>query len=674
MFDQWTSEVDLTAFGSDRVQALRQLSQVVEVPEGEALTRQFAAASFIWLLQEGGVEFQLQLENERSELAVGSSRRRWTPIGWSGFRLPRRYATTVTTTCDSRLIRFERQALEALFETDPELGTAFLKTVLSGAMALLESSRAQLVQRLKTPFNASGALNTSGEEEAYRRAPPTLAQLLERSSFFEFGDPAEVARLAPLGQSQYFCRGERLFDQGQPARGLYLLAAGQVALNYRCEDEAPEFTVRTLDQPGQVLSFGAGTVERHGVSAVALKDCTLYHISTAHLQTHGHSAAGFALQLARRLLWLTGNQLRSIRALHISREFEQERLAIRNLIEQSCTQLSVHSALHKVPHLLGSPLTLGDAFHTLGSLSQGGSALERSVSHLCLDILSEVRREHDFFEGLRSVYHAVATAPATMEATAVRRLCCEGFERAFSTVRTVVNGASLLPQKPGHIFIFNHLKNHEYNVLPNNFQLTLDSHFVSTLLHKTYGDGGIRVVRTPRGNEYGHQDYYSRLGHISVYTQESDQLQETNAEKQSRRQQFYETAGEYLRQGTNLLLSPEGTSYWTQDSPGPFRPGAFRLAASLTPEPLIVPMAVANFDKRVHSTTLALKVFPPFRVSDVLKDPNDTGEMRAFLKDYSARYARYVTQARALAEGGESVPFAGGEDSPVEGAILCRPA
>ena len=143
-------------------------------------------------------------------------------------------------------------------------------------------------------------------------------------------------------------------------------------------------------------------------------------------------------------------------------------------------------------------------------------------------------------------------------------------------MRYVVEGEEHLPSAPGQIFIFNHLKNHEHNTLPNNFQLTLDSHFVSAMiLDRRYGDGGIRVVRHSRGSEYGHQAYYDRLGHIAVYTHESDRIEETPEERRSRQDEFFETAGRCLKAGTNLILSPEGTSYWTEDSPGPFKPGAF---------------------------------------------------------------------------------------------------
>ena len=363
-----------------------------------------------------------------------------------------------------------------------------------------------------------------------------------------------------------------------------------------------------------------------------------------------------ALALVRRLLWLVSNQLRAARALFISRQFEHEILAVRNLLEQSCTQLSVSSPVHRLPHLLQSAYTRSDAFACLEQMVQSGDTLERSLAQLCLDILGEVRREHEFFEALRRVYHDVVTAPSETLAREVRKVCARGFRDAYRLVRYVVEGEEYLPKTSGHIFIFNHLKNHEYNTLPNNFQLTLDSHFVSAvILDPRYGDSGIRVVRKSRGTEYGHQNYYDRLGHISVYTAESDQLEETAEQKRVRRNEFFEIAGAHLRAGTNLILSPEGTSYWTEDSPGPFKPGAFRLAASVDPEPRIVPIAVANFDRRVHSTVHAVLIKPSFLISEVVTDPQDPEQMRRFLRDYQQTYATYVREARDLARAAADV-------------------
>lgn len=621
---------------------------------GHVLARQFAPATHLFLVAEGSVQFRNRIEEGNEEIDVGRSRAPWTPAGWSGFLEPRRYSTTVVCTTACRTLRFGHQALAALFGADPALGAAFLDLVLRRCLAVLAERRSRIVRYSRTPVNFGRSLDVKGEEEAYNRAPPPVLELFRRSAFFEVFEESQLRLFAQAVESRYFCRGEPVVAQGSREPGLWVLATGRVALNYRPSGMAEAFAMRTLSNPGAVVALaGIACIESSQTAVQATRDCTLYRIDPERLRPVLERDPQLALALVRRLLWLVAGHLRAARAVFISRRFAQERLAIRNLLEQSCTQLSVNSPLHRLPHLLDSHLTLGDSFALIERTIDSADALERSLAQLCEDLLGEVKREHEFFEALRHVYHAVVTAPPEMPPRDVRKLCARGFREAFSRMRHVIDGARRLPAEPGHIFIFNHLKNHEYNTLPNNFQLTLDSHFVSAMiLDPRYGDSGIRVVRHSRGTEYGHQAYYDRLGHIAVYTHESDRIEETEEQRRSRRSQFFETAGRYLRAGTNLILSPEGTSYWTEDSPGPFRPGAFRLAASLDPEPWIVPIAVANFDRRIHSTACAAIVKPPFKVSSVLSDPDDRDELRRFLNRLRETFASYVEEARRLARDG----------------------
>ena len=500
-------------------------------------------------------------------------------------------------------------------------------------------------------MNFAHALRDEGEEETYNRAPPPVMDLLRRSAFFEvFEESAAACPRRVPSRAATSVAASRSSSRGTTRRGLWVLATGRVALNYRPPSARKAFALRVISDPGAVVALaGLPGVERQPASVVAVRDCTVYRIEPPSAGPAAEDAA-LALAVVRRLLWLGSTHLRAARALFISRRFEKEKLAISNLLEQSCTQLSVHSPLHVLPHLLQHPLTVGDAFAVLEQMKASADALERGLAETCEDLLGEVKREHDFFEALRRVYHAVVTAPPQMPPADVRKLCARGFQDAFRRIRHVVEGERNLPATSGHIFIFNHLKNHEHNTLPNNFQLTLDSHFVSAMvLDRRYGDSGIRVVRKSRGTEYGHQEYYDRLGHLSVYTQESDRIEETAEERQTRRNEFFETAGRYLKSGTNLILSPEGTSYWTEDSPGPFRPGAFRLAASVQPEPWIVPLAVANFDRRIHSTVCAVVIKRPFKVSEVLGDVGDRDRLARFLANVRTAYRSYVEEARRLA-------------------------
>ena len=98
------------------------------------------------------------------------------------------------------------------------------------------------------------------------------------------------------------------------------------------------------------------------------------------------------------------------------------------------------------------------------------------------------------------------------------------------------------------------------------------------------------------------------------------------------------------------MIAPEGCCSYTEDSPGPFKPGAFRLAAAIDPEPLIVPVAVANFDKRLTRTTTAAIVFPPFRLSEQMAGSSAPKDLISFVNEMQGRYKEYVRQAVELAQ------------------------
>jgi 1-acyl-sn-glycerol-3-phosphate acyltransferase len=102
--------------------------------------------------------------------------------------------------------------------------------------------------------------------------------------------------------------------------------------------------------------------------------------------------------------------------------------------------------------------------------------------------------------------------------------------------------------------------------------------------------------------------------------------------------------------GKNVVICPEGACTVTEKSPLRFRPGAFRLAAHVRPEPLLVPIAVANFDKKLTRTATAAVVHQPFRLSDAVADPSDEPSLLKFLNSHlHPRFRRWVLEAAELA-------------------------
>ena len=114
--------------------------------------------------------------------------------------------------------------------------------------------------------------------------------------------------------------------------------------------------------------------------------------------------------------------------------------------------------------------------------------------------------------------------------------------------------------------------------------------------------------------------------------------------------EFDEQAAAILAAGDNLVICPEGTSVPTEQSPTRFRPGIFGLAATLRPEPLVVPVVVANFDKRLSETTTVAVVHPPFRVSEHVAHPADRTQLLQFInEELHPQYVRWVREAMELA-------------------------
>ena len=119
---------------------------------------------------------------------------------------------------------------------------------------------------------------------------------------------------------------------------------------------------------------------------------------------------------------------------------------------------------------------------------------------------------------LKRVYEDVSSTPKSIAPSQVRKTCSVRVREAFSHTNFQIKGSENLPYEKNVIFIYNHLKNHEFYTEDEGFQITLDSHFISSMiLDKYYNDSGIRVVRHSLPDEDNHRNYYDRLRYIRVY-------------------------------------------------------------------------------------------------------------------------------------------------------------
>jgi CRP-like cAMP-binding protein/1-acyl-sn-glycerol-3-phosphate acyltransferase len=484
------------------------------------------------------------------------------------------------------------------------------------------------------------------------REAEALGQLLG-SSFFEGFDPRDLAALARRASVVPFDTHERVFLQGDPATSLFLLVSGSVELRVGRPVGGPALAVQTVTHQGYPLGWSVMVAPfTYRATATALEPTRLLAISQDALQRQASARPEFGMTLMGAVVGIVGDRLRATRTRLIARRYDDVVVAIRDLLYQSGPRLSVASPLHRLPYYLEHRLTLADAFSTLDALRQHGEPVERDLAALSADLLERARQDLDLYQQLQAIYQTVAGAGPEASPEEVRLRSTLGFRRLFAATRHRIEGTEYLPERPGHIFIMNHLRNHPDNLLPNNVLLTMDTHFVSSMVvFERYGEAPVRVVRKSRPDEYGFQQFYDRLGYVYVYSGHVDAGDEDpDTSPEARRRLFLDVAGAHLEQGRNLVICPEGASTFTERSPLRFRPGAFQLAAHVPPEPLLVPVAVANFDKKLTATTTAAVVHEPFRLSDFVADPGDDRALLDFINHkVGPWFQEWVREAAALA-------------------------
>lgn len=442
--------------------------------------------------------------------------------------------------------------------------------------------------------------------------------------------------------------GERLHAEGQEGSALWFLVEGEIVLGPPC-GPVDGVVRRAVTTPGYPVGWdGVVSPQRHRWDAVAATRARLLRVPRAVIDDRCRTDEAFAARVHQLWLWLAGAQLRRQHTRLVTGRYDDETDAVAALIASRADELRVTSALHRVPAYLHSRPTIGDAFRALEAIRDGDDAVEAEIAREALDVLAGVRRELRVYVGLQRVYEAVASAPRELEPAEVRARSCRALVDLFAHTEHRIAGLDHLPPTPGSVVLCNHLRSHPTNRLPNGFSLILDTHFVSSMiLYRTYGRAPVRVVREAHWHEAGHARYYARLGYVMVPSSEVDPL--PAGERAKRYERFLAEASAALRAGNDLVICPEGEPGPTAGSPGRLRMGAFELAAGLDPEPLIVPVALANFDQRLSRAVLGAVVAEPFRMSDVVADPSDRHQVARFVNDdLTPRYRGWVQEAAAL--------------------------
>lgn len=278
-------------------------------------------------------------------------------------------------------------------------------------------------------------------------------ELLGGSELFSGIDPSHVTELARVAREVAFAADERVVVRGQPAEALFVLRSGELRLAFtpaargpspveedgRNEPPGRELTL-TTSQPGYALGWSAAMDPPvYRATATALRETSMLRLEHAALEAYAEKHPDFALAFARRMLWIAGARLRSVRLRLVTGRFHSQQEAITSMLSEHAASLPVTSALHRIPYLLGHRLTVDDALATLDTCATDGDPMERELALIVREQLHEVRAELLLFRHLQRIYELVASAPPELSAEDVRRQSLEEFQRLFGETRHFVN-------------------------------------------------------------------------------------------------------------------------------------------------------------------------------------------------------------------------------------------
>lgn len=661
-----------------RLIPLGETAKVCRHGRGEILFKRFHPADQLLLLREGSVAHETGGDGEGGSWPMGNVAWPWAALGWSGFLPQRRNGTTARTLTPVELVSWEHDDLARIFYSDPLLAVSFFRIVLDSVRRQFEWIRGErLAAQGRGPIY--GRRPATGEQHARQAFAPGIITALRRSAFFAQFDDSALQRLAAGAKLTRCEPGTELVAQGASLDGLWVLAGGSADSFFSAREvdggglgtghgggggksrrEAAgesrgERLVRFLSLPARGgVAAGVPAMDggfRAEATVRAVSPCWFYRIPTESIESLIEEEPEFGRSFAQRQLTRLSHLIAAARVPQPSADEEPEIVALKSVLHQNQARIPVTSELHKVPHLLAHRLTTRSALACLGNVRGTGSYAERAVARVCSDVLAGVQAEVGFYEEVLNAYAAVTDAPEDSGPAELRGRCDRIMKVAFSHLRTEIRGREHLPESPGHIAIINHLCCPAYYQLPNDYHFSFDTAFVSVLLRTAYGESPVRVVRQSPGVEYGHNLFYSRLGHITVPTLESgiettspDELERLRREAA---EEFFRRGRAAIGRGENVLICPEGQCQKSVNSPARFYSGAFRLALEADPEPHIAPIAIAGFDRRFKDVRLVALVQPPFLLSESMARQG-TDNLREFLDDYRARFASAVKDAQRL--------------------------
>ena len=261
-------------------------------------------------------------------------------------------------------------------------------------------------------------------------------------------------------------------------------------------------------------------------------------------------------------------------------------------------------------------------------------------------MINNLYRENYFKKELFQLYSKIKNLSNSKSPHYARNLAATEFYKVFLNASLIIKGSEYLPYQSSSIFIYNHLNTNPEYEIDLDFQITLDSHFISSfILNKYYKNPGMRVIRNSLSSENNHSNYYDKFNYIRVYSRDFLPQNITKKKLKDSNIDFFKRSLNELKNNNSIIISPEGVSCETENSPGKFKSGAFKLATLSRIEPYIVPIVMVNFDKIISNTTLKCEILKPFKMSDYgITSPHDPN-----LKDVVATInKKYIKQIKSL--------------------------
>ncbi len=608
------------------------------------LTRQHEITKKIYFLLNGSVKFNKYFE--KNSLTFATINKKNSPLGISGLNPPGRFMAEIMIDKNSEYYSFDLDYLDEIESLDPSFVATFLSYILFFSTNLLWSTRNLDNVYKQNNHQISKGSNSGIKESNYEKIKDT--------TFFSTILEEDVKKLLNLGEIKLYSTDEYITLEGNDCSGLNILLSGKVEGSFNSKiDNSIKKKYRSIARPGVALSLSCGKrLIKFPYSIKVTRDTRILHLSNEVINNLIKNNPELAIKLLKREIWQLGRYQQSATGLaRYAAKNEIELLKF--LIEDNFSKLPVNSKIYSVPHLLENRYSHELAFDVIYNLMVTGNDIEKSIANLMSDALKSFEKQQRFFKELNIIYNRVEQFKKIKSKASLDKLTLSNFIKAFDHVPYVIKGLENLPDKANNIFFYNHLAANDENKLANGHAFSIDSHFVSAkIIYPKYGNGGKRIVRASRNTEYWRHNFYENLDYIFVHTKESDALNESDEEKKYRKDKFFKDAQGIIDKGQPLVIAPEGTSEtddnFTDTSPGPFKPGAFTLAGQLKPEPYLVPIALANFDKPVSSTVYSAVIKQPIKISNFVKDTTSIKEIKSFLLKYRKTFKGYVEEAYEL--------------------------